>query len=93
MRRGVSIQNSILVMVFCVVLSACGTTNGGGNNSGGGGNGGSGSGGGTQIQAGQWEFVVAPNDGSAVFYVEANLTPSAETVFAAVANTGIYQQQ
>ena len=62
---------------------------GGGGNSGGGGNGG----GGTQMQAGQWEFVVTPNDGSAVFYVEANLTPSGETVFAAVANTGIYQQQ
>jgi hypothetical protein len=90
-RRGVSIQNSILALVLCAALSACGTAggNGGGGNSGGGGNGG----GGTQMQAGQWEFVVTPNDGSDMFYVEANLTPSGETVFAAVANTGIYQQQ
>lgn len=92
MRRGVSIEGSILTVVLCAVLAACGgTTSGGGNGSGN--SGGGGNGGGTQMQAGQWEFVVTPNNGSAVFYVEANLTASGETVFAAVANTGIYQQQ
>ena len=62
---------------LCAVLAACGgTTSGGGNGSGN--SGGGGNGGGTQMQAGQWEFVVTPNNGSAVFYVEANLTASGE---------------
>jgi hypothetical protein len=89
MRHSVSIQGSILAVVLCAVLAACGgagkSTSGNGGGGGGGGN--------VTMQAGQWEFVITPSNGAAPFYVEANLTDSGNGVFASVSNTNLYQPQ
>jgi hypothetical protein len=92
MRR---IQDSVLALVLCAVLAACGASSKSTSGNGGGGNGG---GGGNPpppppppppnvtMQAGQWEFVV--NNG--LYYVEANVTDSGGAISSIVYNTQVF---
>ena len=82
MRRGVSILGSILSVVLCGVLAACGTTSGSSSGNGGSTN--------ATMQAGQWEFAVTPTNGDPKYFVEANLTDSGNGIFSAPVNTTDY---
>jgi hypothetical protein len=83
MRRGVSVEGSILAVVLCAVLAACGGTTSGSS----GGNSGATN---ATMQAGQWEFVVTPTNGGPAQYLEANLADSGNGVFSTVFNTEGY---
>jgi hypothetical protein len=92
MRRGVSLLGSILSVVLCSVLAACGGTTSGGNS-------GNGGGGGSNppppppptvtMQQGQWEFSV--NNGA--YFIESNLTDASGTVTSTVYNTAVLNPQ
>lgn len=86
MKRSVSILRTILSVVLCAVLAACGGTTGSGGNSGGGNGGGGNPPPTVTIQQGQWEFSV--NNGG--YYVDANLTDSSGEVSSTVYNTAVF---
>jgi hypothetical protein len=79
MRRGVSILGSILSVVLCTVLAACGATSKSGN-----------VGANATMQAGQWEFVATPTSGGPTQYLEANLADSGGGVFSTPSNALVF---
>jgi hypothetical protein len=89
MRCGFSVLGSILSVIPCAALAACGgTTSGSGNGAGsGGGNGGGGNPSpAVTMQQGQWEFSV--NNGE--YFVETNLTDTSGQVTSTVFNTAVF---